>query len=45
MHYIKNQAARPTPHPVAGADGQPVQYGLELNALETVYLLQRTDTE
>ena len=26
MHYIRNHAARPTPHPVAGADEQPVQY-------------------
>ena len=29
MPYIRNQAARPTPHPVAGADDQPVQYCLE----------------
>ena len=29
MPYIRNQATRPTPHPVAGADGQPVQYCLE----------------
>ena len=29
MPYIRNQAARPTPHPVAGADDQPVQCFLE----------------
>ena len=45
IHYIRNQAARTKPHPVAGADGQPVQYYLELNALGTVHLLQKTDTE
>ena len=45
MHNIIKQEPMPTPHPVAGADGQPVQNCLELSALETVHLLQWTDTE